>query len=316
MGRISWKLDGVALPRNPDSYDVKWDKANVSYEPQASGVQIRVAAPQLIGGADFTITFMDADGRTKNIIMQAFNPMNFGLIHKLTIDGIQPAQQAFVYFDTPEKMMSKDIYTTKFGEGGTRNDLSLTLRMDRPYWRSLNNVSSSTAPLVTDVAASFGGAAGNGIDGIPVWGGQAWNINAGGVASGSVAKSISNLGTAPWSPVIRIHGPFTTAVLTQTYFDADGTGAGTAWSWTGAAVASGDYVLFDTYYKRTYLSVSGALGEVYTWKVYTIADSLPFSYWPPVPPGSANPVSLVTTGYGTNTALDYSNAGTELFAYW
>lgn len=307
-----WTIDGKVLPRNPDSYDFKYDAANVSYEPQGGGNLIRVSAPQLISGSTLTLTWMDADRRTLNTIMRAFNPLALGVVHNLKLAGIQPDQQANVFFDTPQKTMSKEVYDTRPGQGGTRNDLTLTCRTIDPYLRSVNNV-PVIAPTPAQMIGLFGGPAQNGIDGIPVW--NAVPYNTGLTGTGTASPSISNLGTAPWSPVIKFNGPFTALTMKQTYFDVDSTGAGTKFVWTGAAVSIGNYVLFDTATKRCYLVIGGAVNEVYTFAVATVAGNIPFSYWPPMNPGN-NSVTATMVGFGVGSSMDFSNNGSNQFFYW
>jgi hypothetical protein len=308
---IRWALDGVALPRNPDSWDMKWDNANVSYEAQAQGNLIRIQAPQLIAAGTLTLTWMDADQRTLNTVMQAFNPLGYGKVHQLLIDGLQPAQMAYVYYDTPQKTMSKDVVISKPGEGGTRKDITMSLRTKDAYWKSVGMV-PSVVPTAAQVAALFGGPIGNGLDGIPVWNGVSWNTL---IPTGGETIAISNLGTAPWSPVIRVNGPFTACTLRQTYFDVDGTGLGCSFVWTGPAVAANNWITFDTSTKRCYLVVGGQPQETYSFYVQTVSGGIPFSYWPPLLPG-ANTVQIITAGYGSQTSLDFSNGNANQFSYW
>lgn len=312
MANNFWELDGIVLPRNPDSYNVQWDNANAQYEPQAGGNLIRLQASQLIGGAALQLTWMDADRRTLNTILQAFNPLSYGVIHKLLMGSIQPLQVANIFFDTPQKQMSKDVVDGRPGSGGTRNDLTLTCRIQDPWLRSANYIPYGS-PSVANVAAAFGGSAGNGIDGIPVWNGQAWGPIA--ITGGTTTKTISNLGTAPWSPIIRITGPFTGFSLVQQYFDVDGTGAGTILVYTGPAVLDGNSLLFNTATRRMYTVTSGAYNEIYSFYIETVAFNTPFPYWPPMPPGNSN-ISFNVVGYGADTVADMSNSGTNQFAYW
>lgn len=313
MARPIWTVDGVALPRNPDKYDYKWDKASTTYEKMADGSETRVTTPQLISGADLVLTFSYADRKLHNALMQYFNPTYPpGTPHKITVDGLLPAQQAYVFFDTPQKTMSQEVYTTKLGEGGTKNDLVINLRMQGPWMRSVSSVPGTT-PTAAQVAGWFGGPVGNGTDGIPVWQTNPWQVTVNSAAQ--VFFNMENLGTAPWSPVIRINGPFTTISLRYN-IDIDGTGLFISFNWTGAALATGSYLLFDTATKRLWTVIGGVKTEVYTFSYVTLSNGLPYPYVLPLSPGITNFTYYNATGYGAGTSIDFSNAGTEKFRYW
>lgn len=308
-----WKIDGNPMPRNPDDFEFAWDKANVTYEPQADGTQLRVQAPKLLRGGDLTLTWSKADRRLGRFITQYLGqtyPLP-GTPHQITMDGIQPPLQVFAYIDTPKMKMSKDIFTRKIGEGGVLQDLTVTLRLDGQGVRSLNVVpaASSTA---AQVKTWFGGAIGTAMDNLPLWNGQQWKQ----ALTGSDTLSISNIGNQLWWPKIRVLGPFSSFAMTEKYADVDGTGYGVTFTWKGPSVADGDYILFDSDKMRCWRSVSGVLSEVYTFEITTALDGQAFGFWPGISVGSNNMIVCTSAGVGADTAIDFSNNSTETFRYW
>jgi hypothetical protein len=306
MSKIVWQVDGVALPRNPDSYDFKYDKANVTYLVYADGSQARVSAPRKLAGADFVMTWKSADRRTLSKVFTLLNNVPPTTLRKVLLDGRVPAMQAWCYFDTPQQTMSSDVVDTRLGAGGTRNDLTLTARLDGPYLHSAVPVPSGA---VAGTMAPFAGWLGSGQDGIPTWNGNAYNF-----AGSTGTVTLTNMGTAGWSPVILFSGAFATISMKATYFDADGTGQGVLFTWTGAALGAGDKMRFNTDKKTVQSNIGGAgWNDVYTFTVTTVNDGLPFSYWPPAPSGN---FSLTFANTGAAGTIDLTNGGTETFRYW
>lgn len=322
MGNPIWTVDGKAFPRNPDNYEIKWDKGNVSYEPQADGSELRVQSPKLMRGGDFTLSWNYADRRTIRFVSQFFNqayPLP-GQSHTIVVDGIQPALKINGWFDTPNAKMSKDIYTSKIGEGGTRHDFTASLRINGRGFVSQNTVpSASSTPGSSMIAvysraqigAWFGGPIGNSLDNLPAWSGYGWNV----VFASNSNFSVPNLGNQEWWPTIRINGPFATFYMAELWADVDGSGQGVLFSWTGSALAAGSYLLFQTQQLRCWTVVGGVKTEVYTFSVTTPSDSNPFPYWPGMLPGD-NPLGITSSGMTGSSSVDFSNAGTESFPYW
>lgn len=183
---------------------------------------------------------------------------------------------------------------------------------------SANNFS---APGVTasQMSGWFGGPTGNNAyDLLPTWNGNSYNA-APTLAGNSFNNNIAftNLGTAPWSPTIRVNGPFNNGMqMTLTYQDVDGTGQGVVFTYTGPNVASGNYLLIDTQKMRVYSVIGGAKNEIYTFTLLTVANSTPFPYWPPFPTGKFNVKLNIAGATQGTTTLDLSNNGTETFRYW
>jgi len=311
--RPVWKVDNVAFPINPDSYDFQFDDAQVAYEIQSDGTQIRVSAPFPLTAAKLILTWKLADRRLLNSIYKYFNPQFPPTKWRtLLIDGIIPAMQCDVSFDTPQKTMSTDSFSRKLGEGGTRNDLKLTLRTRHNSFRSVTQIPNNTSGLsAAIIAAYFGGPIGNGVDGIPVWAGNYWNYI---ISAGTTNRTIENLGTAWWNPQILISGPFTTLAITNPT-DVDGTGEGIRFTWTGSPLVAGQTLLFDTETRRCWVTTSGVKVEVYSFTVTTVSDGNPYPIWPPYLPGLTT-FSVVATGYSGATSVDFSNAGTGRMNYW
>ena len=316
MAKIQWTVDGIAMPRNPDNFEVNYDKANVNYVVNCDGSQTRVQAPKLICGADFVLYWSNSDRRLLNFIMQFHNP-NYSSyvdpVHKILVDGIVPAQEALVYFDSPKKTYSKEVFTQKLGEGGMRQDLVLTLRMKDPFLRSVGLVPMGSSVAASSVAP-FVGPTGTPNDNLPEWQGHAWTVPVA-TTGASTSAIIENLGTAYWQPTMRISGPFGSLTAQAGYADVDGTGMGVGFTWTGPMIPSGDYLLFDTAQRRCWQVHAGVKSEVYTFEVITIADGFPYSFYPALNPG-LNLFSFSAVSATANTTVDFSNGGTEQFPYW
>lgn len=313
--RTNWMIDGVAICRNPSDYSIKYDKVNASYEKQADGSQRRVQAPKLLTSGDITLTWKYAPRRVLRQILQYCNqryPLP-GQSHSILIDGIQPPMQVNGWFDTPAVEMSKDIYTTKTGEGGHFLDITLTVRMDGRGLQSYYTVPSSQTPVASSVVASqFGGVIGNALDYLPQWNGQAWNQP---MASHGNYQ-ISNLGNQEWFPQIIFNGPFASCTLVAFSADVDGTGNGVEFNWTGSTIASTMQVAFNTQSMRCFLLASGQLPvEVYTFQVNTHFDHNPFGFWPGMLVGLNN-FSSTASGLGPGSYVDWSNGGIERFSYY
>lgn len=310
----TWTVDGIALARNPTTWSIKWDKANVKYEKQADGQQLRVQAPKLQTSGDIVLTWQYATRRVLRSILQYCNqvyPLP-GQSHTVLIDGIQPPLQFKGWFDTPETVMSKDNFTTRPGEGGSFIDINLTIRMDGKGLQSYYPVSSSQTPLASQtVQQQFGGIIGNYLDCLPVWNGQPWNQPLG----SSMTYNISNLGNQTWLPQIVISGPFASCTLAQ-FIDVDGTGKGIEFNWRGGSVTATQGIAFNMQQMRCYLLASGQLPqELYTFEVNTRSDHQPFGYWPGLLPGN-NSFSTSASGLGSTSSIDFSNGQQEHFGYW
>lgn len=318
-----WQIDGVVMPRNPDTFDKKFDKANVSYVTMADGSQRRIIAPNLLTAAQLQVDWHMADVRLRNFVMQYMN----NALHKVTLDQLLPPQQMYVYFDTPDLVgisgtTGKNAETyidQRPGQGGVRWDIEITGRTDGPYNHSLYPIPSSTAPpSLASVTAWFGGPTGNPtLDYLPVWQGHTWNILFGAASGTSVLIYTENLGTAPWSPTIKFNGPFNTNLSLQAvYQDVDGSGLGVTFTYTGPNVALGDFLRFDTQKLRLYASVSGVVSEIYSFSLNATASGIPFPYWPPFPANPTGPYLTWTGGDTTHSSIDFSNAATSVFNYW
>ena len=302
------------MPRNPSDYEFKWDDANVTYESMADGSQLRVQAPKLMKGADFTLTWKYANRRVIRFISQLCNqayPLP-GTAHKITVDGIQPPMQVYAWFDTPNAKMSQEIYSPKIGEGGTLHDFQVKCRTDGPGFRSLNPVPGASTTSSSQVAGWFGGVVGNAYDCLPAWNGVQWIQH---LSASTTSVNISNLGTQEWWPAVRFSGPFASMTATQQYADVDGTGQGVQFKWAGNPILLGQQVLFDLQRLRCWTIISGTQTEVYTFSVSTASDGNPFPFWPGMSPG-ANGWSLTVASQSASTMVDFSNLGTETFRYW
>lgn len=310
MSRPIWQIDGVAFPRNPDNWTMKFDPANVSYVTMADGTQRRIVPPFKFKKVPIELDFSFADQRVRTFVMQQLNK---DILHKITVDGEMPAKQIWAYLDTPDIAMSKTVFDTRAGQGGMRRDIKIVGKTDGPYLHSLNPV-PSTLPTLAQVQQWFGGPYGSqSLDYIATWDGKAWNV----ALPVNASATFSNLGTAPWSPIIRINGPFNTGLqIKAAYQDVDGTGDGVVLTYVGANVAAGDYLLFDTQTCRMWSVVSGAQNEIYTFTVATVSSGTPFPFWPPFPMGEFSLTTAAVAGTTGASTLDLSNNGSETFRYW
>ncbi len=316
--RTTWTVNGVSLARNPDSYSMTWDKANVTYEKQADGSQRRIHAPRLQTAVDMTLTWKFAPRRVVRSIMQQLNqsyPLP-GFASVLGIGGIQPDLVCKCFFDTPKLEMSKDNLSTKTGEGGALQDLTVMLRSDEKGFQSANFVPQGSSATPTNVASAFGGPIGNYLDYLPKWDGVSyWQQS----FASSSNITIYNLGDQEWNPFILINGPFSTFALTELFADVDGTGKGVQFLWTGAPVTNGA-IRYDTFQNRCYTVVpvgsTSVTTEVYTFSLQTVSDGQPFSYFPGMLVGSNSFNASATGSFTSNTHIDFSNQAQERFRYW
>jgi hypothetical protein len=310
-----WSIDGTPMARNPDSFKYNIDKANVTYEKQADGTQKRIAAPRLQTAMDVTLTWKFAPRRVIRNIIQYCNQIypSPGPARTIKIDGIQPALVLKAWFDTPQIEMSKENVTSRIGEGGTFQDLTLTLRTDGVGFQSLNFVPTGSSATFQNVASAFGGVIGNTLDYLPIWDGTSyWDR----FFASSTSMTIWNLGDQEWNPTIRINGPFSTFGLTETSTNVDGTNQGVQFLWTGASVASGSAIIYDTLQNRCYTLIGSTQTEVYTFAVRTVADGQPFGFWPGLLVGTNSFVASATGSFTAATTIDFSNNGTERFRFW
>jgi hypothetical protein len=308
--RPIWTIDGVPFPRNPDNWTAKFDPANVSYVTMADGTVRRIVVPFKFKSVPVEFDFTFADQRVRNFVLQQ---LNNDILHKITVDGEYPAKQVWCYLDTPDIAMSKGIFDSRVGQGGMRRDLKITGRTDGPFWHSVTAV-PSTVPTAAQMQQWFGGPFGSPwLDYIPKWGGNAYNI----ALPVNAASTFSNVGTAPWSPTIRITGPFNTGLqIKAAYQDVDGTGQGVVLTYLGPNVAAGNYLLFDTQKCRMYSVIGGAQNEIYTFSLTTVAAGTPFPFWPPLPMGDFTLTTASVAGTTGSSGLDLSNNGSETFRYW
>ncbi len=311
----TWSVNGVSLARNPSSFKYAWDKANVTYEKKADGSQTRIQAPKLTTAMDITLTWMYAPRRVIRDVLQQCNqfypfPAPSVIIG---IDGIQPPLVVRAWFDTPSIEMSKEIVTTKFGEGGTLSDLTMTLRSDGKGFQSLNFVPTGSSVTPSTVASMFGGPIGNSLDYLPLWNGTSYWKQP---FASSTNMTIYNLGDQEWWPTIKVNGPFTTFGLTEFQANVDGTSQGLEFLWTGSAIASGNAILFDTFQNRCYTMIGTTTAEVYTFAVQTRSDGQPFGFWPGLIVGSNSFNASATGALTAATTIDFSNEGTERFRFW
>lgn len=308
--KLVWTIDGVAFPRNPDFWSAKYDNANVNYVAMADGSMRRIVVPFKQKSVPVEFDFTYADQRIRAFVLQQ---LNNDILHKITFSGELPATQVWCYWDTPDIAMSKTIFDMRTGQGGMRRDIKITGRTDGPFAHSLNVV-PSTMPTASQMQSWFGGPFGVAtLDYIPAWDGHAYNI----AIPANTSATFSNLGTAPWSPMIRINGPFNSGLqIKAAYQDVDGTGQGVVLSYVGAPLASGSYLLFDTLKCRMWSVVGGAQNEIYTFTLTTVANGTPFPYWPPFPMGEFTITTAGVAGTTAASTLDLSNNGTETFRYW
>lgn len=310
MAQNHWMIDGVAFPRNPESWTAQFDPANVGYVAMADGSMRRIVVPFKQKSVPIEFDWSNADQRLRVFLLQQ---LNSDILHKITMDGEMPAKQMYVYLDTPSVSSSKMSVDSRLGQGGYRRDIKIMGRTDGPYLHSLNIVPSVT-PSVANMKAWFGGPWGSqNLDYLPPWDGNGYNI----ALPVNAAATFTNMGSAPWSPVIRIVGPFGTGLqIKATYQDVDGTGAGVVLTYVGASVSSADYLLYDTLKNRMWSSVSGAINEIYTFTLNTVSSGLPWAYWPPMPMGEFTLTTVGVAGTTGVSKLDLSNNGTETFRYW
>lgn len=311
LAKAYWTIDGTPFPRNPDNWTAKYDNANLTYVPMASGRVRRVKASNKLASMPITLEWHYADWRVRGFVLQQFGN---DIAHQIEIAGELPRKVLYAYFDTPDVGMSKEAYDTRDGQGNMRRDIKVTGRADEPYVKSFYNVPLAT-PTSTQMQTWFGGPLGiPALDYLPAWNGNGYNYQ----TTTGVTRAITNMGNAPWTPTIRFNGPFNTGLtLNVAYLDVDGTGAGVTFTYTGPNVASGDYITFDTKRLRAYASISSAISEIYTFTVTAVSSGLPFAYWPPAPTGNFSytlgGVAGATSGH---TSIDYSNNGTEVFRYY
>lgn len=309
-----WELNGLTLPRNPDSFSLPTNKSSVYYETMIDGSRRRLDLPIKWSGRVCKFGWKAADMRTRNALASAITSHSMNVIE---FTGTQPALQLNVYFDDLSKDdLSAEVFDPTFGQGGIRRDIEIT-GFGEAYFRSVSLVPTGTTPLASNISKWFGGALGvPQFDNIPQWDGKPW-LNFFGTASSPVGSNttMSNLGTAPWAGIIKVQGPFTAFSLNGAWSDVDGTGGGVTFTWTGATVVAGNYILFDSGTSRCYIVVSGIQQEVYTFTL-TLPGSanVPFPYWPAVPSGEFT-VSTTVNGTTGASKMDYSNNGTEQFRY-
>lgn len=333
MATPRWAINGVILPRNPTSFALTHDNSNATYVKMADGSQRRMTPPNMLTAAKVQMEWMYADSRVQNLILSKINQAlmaasSSAAISKILLDGELPAVEVWAYIESPSVTYSGHaingggggaagsspdlVVDTRIGQGGVRKDLVIEGRTDGPYLHSHNPV-PATLPTQASVSAWYGGPTGNNsVDGLPTWNGLAWNQT----CSTSATLSFSNLGTAPWSPMIRLNGPFNNGLtLTAAYQDVDGTGRGVIFAYTGPNVHAGDFLTLDTAKMRLMQSVASVTTEIYTFSLQTVGTSTPFPYWPPAPPGTFL-IGVTLSGGTASTSVDYSNAGSESFRYW
>src|SRR6266700_1016147 len=304
-----WLIDNVALPRNPNSFKYTFDKVNATYEKQADGRQIRISAPKLQTAIDIVLTWKYAPRRIIRSILQYCNrtTIEFDQPHIITITGIQPPLIIKGWFDTPEITMSQENVTSRVGEGGTFQDLQLTLRSDAFGFQSANFIPTGSSAIYATIASNFGGIIGNSLDYLPAsqWDGVSYWQQP---FASSTNMTIWNLGDQQWYPMIQINGPFTSFTLIQNSIKLSYAAQLVQFLWTGGAVASGNAVIYDMMQNRCYLvTASGTVNtEVYTYALQTTGDNLPFGYYPGLVVGS-NSFSILATGsFTAATNIDFS----------
>lgn len=333
MANPQWAINGVILPRNPTSFALNHDTSNATYVKMADGSQRRITPPNLLTAAKVQMEWMYADSRIQNAILSKINQAimaasSSAAVSKILLDGEMPAVELWAYFESPSVTYSGHsinggnggaagtapdlVYDTRIGQGGVRKDIIIEGRTDGPYLHSHFPVPATT-PSLASVTAWYGGPTGNNtVDGLPTWNNQGWKQT----CSTSATLAFSNMGTAPWNPCVRLQGPFNSGLtMTVSYQDVDGTGQGVVFTYTGPNVNNGDFLTLDTAKLRLHSSVAGAVNEIYSFSVQTVAGATPFPYWPPAPPGTFN-VALNLAGGTASTSVDFSNNGAETFRYW
>ena len=322
--QFRWIVNGVTFQRNPDNYTLKPVTPNVTYSIEASGRQVRTQSRRLLSANQLTLEWHYADERLRRAISILTQT---SALSKVVLVGTKPTISIWAYLDVVEMSMSKDIVDLRPGMGGHRRDITVTGNTDEPYYHSYYNVPSSLSVSPTFVQNSFlGQFQSSAYDTIPNWDGNAWQQQ----MAYNTPMWFANMGTAEWSPILRINGPFSSCTLNMRYEDVDGTGAGVNFTWLGNPLNSGDFLLIDTASMRVFLSQGGASityilnglrfilptsNEVYTFSLTTASDGKPFAYWPPFPMGEFVITPVALTNYNSSTTIDLSNNGTETFRY-
>lgn len=311
--RFPWAIDGIPLPRNPDAYENKFANANAAYQTMADGSQRRLTAARLLSGSDWTFEWHIADQGLINFLSRFCSD---NIPHVLTIPNLLPVKSIPVYLETPLFSMSKDVVDQRTGQGGHRQDIKIMARTSgiTPYLQSAFPVPAATvAPSRAQMLAWFGGPTGTRHDGLPTWDGNPYRLIVGGSAAHGV--TLSNLGTAPWLPKIRLDGPLSSAQIAGTYVDIDGTGQGYVWSYTGSALNAGDHLVYDTARGRVFTTIGGTTAETFAWSLNAVANPIPFPFFPAIPVGDFGIGVTVIGADGVNSAIDFSNAGQNTFGY-
>lgn len=317
-------MNGNIFKRNPDAYSLTPVTPNVSYSIEASGRQTRTQSRQLLSANQLELDWhfaSDSLRRAISVLTQT------SALSKLVIVNTKPIIAIWAYLDTVKLTMSKDTVDTAIASGGHRRDLVVTGNTDGPYYHSYFNVPADLTVSPTYVQNSFLGQFHSSfMDTIPNWDGNAWKQ----VMVAGVSNRFSNLGTAEWSPLLRINGPFSSFALDMRYEDVDSTGAGVRFTWLGNPVPAGSFLLIDTGSLRVFLSTPGTpisyvlsglvyvlppTNEVYTFSLTTPSSGAPFAYWPPAPMGEFVVMPTALTGNTSATTIDYSNNGIETFRY-
>lgn len=323
MSTYRWIVNGNAFQRNPDDYSLKPVTPNVTYSIVASGRQVRTQSRQLLSANQLELDWHYADERLRRAISILTQTSS---LSKVVIVGTKPTIAIWAYLDTVALTMSKDIVGKKI-DGGHRRDLTLTGNTDGPYYHSYYQVPSDITVNPTFVQNSFlGQFQSSSLDTIPNWNGNGWNQH----LVVNTPNRFSNMGTAEWSPYIRINGPFSALTLNMRYEDVDSTGAGVNFTWLGNPLATGDFLLIDTASLRVFLSTSNSpisyalsgvhqivptLNEAWQFSLTAASSGTPYPYWPPAPMGEFVITPIALTGANSSTTLDYSNFGTETFRY-
>jgi hypothetical protein len=324
MTNFRWIVNGNPFVRNPDDYSIKPLTPNVTYSIESSGRQVRTQSRKLLSANQLQLDWHYADERLRRAISILTQTSS---LSKVVIVGTKPTISVWAYLDTVALTMSKDIVDKKPGNAGHRRDLTLTGNTDGPYYHSFFPVPPDLSVNPVYVQNSFlGQTQSSSFDTIPNWNGNAWNQQ---LVLNNFNR-ISNMGTAEWSPIIRINGPFSSIVLNMRYEDVDGTGAGVNFTWLGNPLGASDFLLIDTDSMRVFLSNGGApidytfaslryflppINEVHTFSLTARSTGIPFPYWPPAPMGEFVVTPLALTGNSSATSIDYSNNGTETFRY-
>lgn len=324
MNNFRWIVNGVPFKRNPDDYSLKPVAPNVTYSTVSSGRQVRTQSRQLLSANQLELVWHYADEQLRRAI-SIFTQTS--ALSKIVLVGTKPTIAIYAYLDTASLQMTKDIVDQKVGGGGHRRDITIDGNTDGPCYHSASNVPSDLNVNPTYVQNSFlGPNQSSSLDTLPNWNGNAWQQQ----LVLNQPNRISNMGTAEWSPLIRITGPFSSLTLNLRYEDVDGTGAGVNFTWLGNPLASTDFLLIDTASMRVFLSNGGSplsyvfssiryflppINEVHTFSLTTRSNNMPFPYWPPAPMGEfiVTPIALAGNSFSTN--IDYSNNGVETFRY-